>query len=116
MQHPFTCIVSGSTVSGKSIFMLKLIRHAQQVFTPPPERIIYRSGEYQKVFDSYPKVEFHDGLSDLNDFDDKIRTLLVLDDLMTSTYDMVVDLSRQISHHRNFSVVYLTDNIFDKNK
>ena len=35
---------------------------------------------------------------------------------MTSTDDRVVDLFTKISHHRNLSVVYLTQNIFYKNK
>ena len=61
-------------------------------------------------------VEFHDGLPDLIIFDGKSRTLLVLDDLMTSRDDRVVDLFTKISHHRNLSVVYLTQNIFYKNK
>ena len=52
MQHPFTCIVSGPTGSGKSVLTLKLIQHAQQVITPPPERIMYCYGEYQKVVDN----------------------------------------------------------------
>ena len=112
MQHLFTCIVSGPTGGGKSVFSLKLIRHAEQVITPPPERIIYCYGEYQKVFDNYFNVEFHDGLPDLYDFDGKSRTLLVLDDLMTSTDGRVVDLFTKISHHRSLSVVYLTQNTF----
>ena len=85
MQHPFTCIVSGSTGSGKSVFTLKLIEHAQQVITPPPERIMYCYGVYQKVFDNYSNVEVHDRLPDLITFDGKSRTLLVLEDLITST-------------------------------
>ena len=116
MQHPFTCIVSGPTGSGKTVFTLKLIEHAQQVIIPPPERIMYCYGEYQKVFDNYSNVEFHDGLPDLITFDGKSRNLLVLDDLMTGTDDRVVDLFTKISHHRNISVVYLTQNIFYKNK
>ena len=72
--------------------------------------------EYQQVFDTYPYAEFHDGLPDLNDFDGKSRTLLVLDGLMTSTDDKVVDLFTKISHHRRISVVYLTQNTFYKNK
>ena len=71
---------------------------------------MYCYGEYQKVFDNYSNVEFHDGFPDLITFDDKSRTLLVLDDLMTSTDDRVVDLFTKISHHRNLSVVYLTQN------
>ena len=108
MQHTFTCIVSGPTDSGKSVLTLKLIEHAQQVITPLPERIMYCYSEYQNVFDNYSNVELHDGLPDLITFDGKSRSLLVLDDLMTSTGDRVVDLFTKISHHRNISVVYLT--------
>ena len=77
---------------------------------------MYCYGEYQKVFDNYSMVEFHDWLPDLIIFDGKSRTLLVLDDLMTSTDDRVVDLFTKINQHRNLSVVYLTQNIFYKNK
>ena len=35
---------------------------------------------------------------------------------MTSTDDRVVDIFTKISHHRNLSVVYLTQKIFYKNK
>ena len=101
MQHPFTSIASGPTGSGKSVATLKLIEQAQQVI----ERIMYCYGEYQKVFDNYSNVEFHDGLPHLITFDGKSRTI---DDLMTSTDDRVLDLFTKISHHRNLSVVYLT--------
>ena len=39
-----------------------------------------------------------------------------MDDLMTSTDDRMVDIFTKISHHRNLSVVYLTQNLFYKNK
>ena len=116
MQHPFTCIVSGPTGSDKSVFTLKIIEHAEQVTTPPPERILHCYGECQKVFDNYSNVEFDDGLPYLITFYGKSRTLLVLDDLMTSTDDRVVDLFTKISHHRNLSVLYLTQNISTKTK
>ena len=75
---------------------------------------MYCYGKYQKVFDTYCNVEFHDGLPDLITSDGKSRTLLVLDDLMTSTDDRVVNLFTKISHHRNLFVVYLTQTIFYK--
>ena len=113
LAHPFTCIVSGSTASGKSVFTLKLIEHAREIISPPPERILFCYGEYQKIFDNYPGVDFHDGLPDLSFFDGKKRTLLVMmDDLMTGTDDRVVDIFTKISHHRNLSVVYLTQDLF----
>ena len=87
LAHPFTCIVSGPTGSGKSVFALKLIEHAQEIISPPPERSLFCYGEYEKIFDNYPKVEFHDELPEVSSFDGKKRTLLVMDDLMTSTDD-----------------------------
>ena len=39
-----------------------------------------------------------------------------MDDLMTITDDRVADIFTKISHHRNLSVVYLTRNLFNKNK
>ena len=39
-----------------------------------------------------------------------------MDDLMTSTDDRVVDIFAKLSHHRNLSVVYLTQDLLYKNK
>ena len=114
LAHPFTCIVSGPTCSGKPVFTLKLIEHPQEIISPPPERILICYGEYQKIFDNYSGVEFLDGLPDVSSFDGKKRTLLVMNDLMTSTDDRVVDIFTKISHHRNLSVVYLIQNLFYK--
>ena len=116
LAHQFTCIVSGPTGSGKSVFTLKLIEHAREIISPPPERILFCYGEHQKILYNYPGVDFHDGLPDLSSFDEKKRTLLVMDDLMISTDDRVVDIFTKISHHRNLSVVYLTQNLFYKNR
>ena len=41
-----------------SQFTLKPIRHAQQVITPPPEKIIYCYGEYQKYLTPIPSLNF----------------------------------------------------------
>ena len=116
LAQPFICIVSGPTGSGKSVFTLKLIEHVQEIISPPPERILCCYSEYQNIFDNYPGVEFHDGLPKVSSVDGKKRTLLVMDDLMTSTDDRVVDIFTKISHHRNLSVVFLTQNLFYKNK
>ena len=108
LAHSFTCIVSGPTGSSKSVFTLKLIEHARVIIRSPPERILYCYGEYQQIFDNYPGVEFHDGFPEVSSFDGKKPTLLVTDDLMTSTDDRVVDIFTKISHHIKLSVVYLT--------
>jgi len=42
--------------------------------------------------------------------------MIILDDLMSETNQLVANMFTKISHHRNVSVVYLTQNVFDKNK
>ena len=116
LAQPFTCIVSRPTGSGKSVFTLKLIEHAREVISPPSELMLYCYGEYHQIFDNYSGVQFHDGLPKVSSIDGKKRTLLVTDDLMTSADDRVVDMFTKMSHHRNISIVYLTQNLFYKNK
>ena len=53
-------------------------------------------------------------MPDLNDFDGKIRSLLVLDNLMTSTDDRLVDLFTKISRHRNLCSLPYTKYILQK--
>ena len=113
-KHPFTCIISGPSQSGKSVFTFRLISEATEQITPPPEKIMYCYGEYQPVFDEFPQVHFHEGLPDNSLFDGKERTLLILDDLMSEAGEGVSNIFTKLSHHRNVSVIFLTQNMFYK--
>ena len=115
-MHPFTAIIAGPSSSGKSMFCMRLIRNARECIAPPPERIVYCYSVYQTIFDQFPNVEFVEGLPDLNMFDGVKRTLLIIDDLMHETNDTVAKLFTRVSHHKNVSVVYLTQNLFNNNK
>jgi len=83
---------------------------------PPPRRVVYCYGEYQQLFSQYPRVTFHQGLPNLDDFDGREPTLLVIDDLMNETDGSVANLFTKGSHHRNISVVFLVQNLFHRNK
>ena len=115
---PFTAIVSGPTGCGKTAWVLRLIDNIREKIEPIPSRIWYCYGEFQTTFNSYPRIHFHEGLPDLSDtvFDGSKSTLLILDDLMSETNQLVANVFTKISHHRNVSVVYLTQNLFDRNK
>jgi hypothetical protein len=115
-KHPFTAIVAGPTGSGKTVFTFRLIKEARRMIVPPPEKIIYCYGEYQRVFDDHPYVTFNEGLPDLREFDGKIPTLLIIDDLMSETNDSVSNIFTKVSHHRNVSVIYLSQNLFYRSK
>jgi len=42
--------------------------------------------------------------------------MIVVDDHMSDVNQVVADIFKKISHHRNISILYLTQNLFDKNK
>jgi hypothetical protein len=115
-KHPFTCMVCGPTGSGKSVFIFKLINEVDEQIVPPPQKIVYCYGEYQPMFAEYPRVTFREGLPENTEFDGKLRTLLILDDLMTEAGIEVSNIFTKISHHRNISVIFLTQNLFYKSQ
>jgi len=42
--------------------------------------------------------------------------MLIIDDLMSKTNQLMADIFTKISHHRDISVVYMTQNVFNKIK
>lgn len=114
LQHPFTCTIAGPTQSGKTQFVVRLIKHANELITLPPENIVYCYGEFQPLFAKLPGVEFHEGLPEVERFDGRRRVLLIIDDLMNEADETVCKLFTKLSHHRNVSVVFLTQNLFHK--
>jgi hypothetical protein len=114
LQHPFTCMVCGPTQCGKTQFVIKLIKNSSFI-NPPPERIIWCYGCYQREFDRLSRVEFVEGIPDESLLDGK-RTLIIIDDLMSETDDRVTKLFTRGSHHKNASVVYVSQNLYHKGK
>ena len=59
-QHPFTMIVAGPTMSGKSTWMKQLL--LSDLITPPPNRIIWLYKRWQPLYDELkdrvPHLEF----------------------------------------------------------
>jgi GTPase SAR1 family protein len=116
LVHPFTAIICGPSGSGKTIFTFKLIKEASKMIYPPPEKIVYCYGEFLPIFNEYPEVTFSEGLPDIGQFDGSQRTLLIIDDLLSETNDLVSNLFTKVSHHRSVSIVYLSQNLFYRSK
>ena len=69
------------------------------------------------MFNLYPHIEFHEGLPNLNEFlGNNESILLVLDDMMSETNVEISNLFTKYGHHRNLSLVFLTQNLFYKDK
>ncbi|CAG2234492.1 unnamed protein product [Mytilus edulis] len=123
-QSPCTFMISGATQSGKTTFVMKLLKHASAMFKTPPVQTVYCYTEFQPVFDqaekTIPNFILHEGFptrSDLMEWTNPDKhTLLVLDDMMRliSKSDEALHLATALSHHRNCSVIFITQNLFEK--
>lgn len=107
-------IIAGPSRAGKSNFVARLLQHAQTMIDPPPEKIYYCYSEYQPLFDTMSGVNFHQGLLDVEEIDPSVRNLVVIDDLMQEVDESVEKIFTRNSHHRNLSVIFLTQNLYQK--
>ena len=86
--------------------------------------MLYCYGVYQPLFDTMekevPNLTFLQGLPTQADIEDLTQDgqhhLIILDDLMAevAASKTMQDLFCQFCHHHNVSVIYLTQNMFDK--
>ena len=117
-HHPSTYMVVGPSQSGKSRFVVKLIRSAQSMIDPPPERVIWCYGSHQTdlIHELRSLLEFVEFIPNVDELLDGRKTLLIIDDLMTETDGRVTNLFTKGSHHKNVSVVYISQNLYNKGK
>ena len=114
--------VSGPTGSGKTHICKQLLESASKIIEPPPVECIYNYGVWQNLFDQFDcdiPIKFIEGMSKIEDLpkDGKHR-LWILDDLMedAGNSEEIANVFTKFSHHLNFSVVLLSQNLFNKGR
>ena len=121
--HPSSVVIAGPSRSGKTVFLRKLIQ--EKMLSPMPTRIVIVYGEWQGEYDrikaAQPTTEFVPGPlpPDLYEkFDPREKNLLILDDQMSDAgkSDQLEKYFVQGSHHRNLTIIFVVQNIFEKAK
>ena len=114
--HPFTSVIAGPTGCGKTQWVKRFVNHLEYLVDPSPTRVIWSYGEWQSAYQSLPPyVELMEGLPSLP-LQSVEPLLLIIDDQMHDVNPDVTRLFTKGSHHRNISVIYIVQNLFDKNK
>jgi len=122
-KHPFTCIVSGPSGSGKSSFTLRLVQHLDSLYTEPnfSGGIIWcyseKSAVPRETTSLHKNVNFHEGVPQKFGNDHGRPCLIILDNLLNEVYSKdVCDLFTKGSRHRNISVILITQNLFHQGR
>lgn len=114
-KTPTTITISGCTGCGKTTLVKRMLS-CPELFSTPPDRIIYCYGVWQKSFRSFPEnVEFRKGL-DIADLNEEQHTLMVFDDLMreiTKSKDAEWIFTGG-SHHQNITPIVLLQNLYPR--
>ena len=113
-KHSFTCLISGPTQSGKTVFVQTLLQN-RHLFDTEFDEVLWHYGVWQSAYDKMAGVRFVEGLPRIEDFDGKPK-LVIIDDLMHESNDDVGKIFTKYSHHKNISVIYITQNLFHRNK
>lgn len=128
-KTPFNCIISGSSKTGKTTFVYNLLTVRNTIFTKNPDNVIlffkheqdiYKQMLELKLVDEVISIDegftFDNIIAKVNPYKDKNGSLLIIDDAMTDIGNDFEQLFTNLSHHQNCSVIFLTQNLFYRDK
>jgi hypothetical protein len=121
---PSKWLICGPSGSGKSLFLLKLLKYQKDLFNCKFEKIVYFYGLTEPdiniaTLDNIEKVPGSSISEDfLNDFDPRLKNAIILDDLMNEigNQTLIANLFTKVSRHRNITVFLILQNLFPKGK
>jgi hypothetical protein len=118
LSAPFNMMVSGPTCCGKSSFVSSLLRSDK--IQPKPNRIVFMYGEWQPGYDALRQNI--DGIEFLAGWHPEVyeslipqqNNLIIMDDIISrcKSDSTLGELFTRGSHHRNVSVILITQNYF----
>jgi len=111
---------------GKTELTKQLLKHADDMFKVPPSKIYFCYSMWQNIYSEMQNevnnIQFYQGFPSMDDLNDwgteEGHKILVLDDLMIKGVDSeeLIHMMCVGSHHFNFTVIFLLQNVFQKGK
>lgn len=120
LKHPFTMILSGPSGCGKTTFVCNLLKNLK-VINRKINKIIWCNSEVNAIpsqVKNIPNIEFLNNIPENFNNDGDKPMLVILDDMMSdvNSSKKVCELFTRGSHHRNISVISISQNIFHQGK
>lgn len=97
-KHPFTAILSGPTMSGKSTFIKNFLLNLNEMVDTDIPDIMYCAPSISQMDLSQlgKNVRYYEGIPETEMFTDQKPRLVILDDMMREADDRVVDIFTKV--------------------
>jgi len=119
-MHPFSCILSEPSGCAKTSFVKRFLQNFHHLCTEPifAGGIVWCYGEKSAVASSLPTyVTFNKGVPENFGSANGEPSRMILEDPLTDVYSkQVCELFTLGSHHRNISVILITQNLFHQGR
>lgn len=126
LHCPSTCLISGPSQSGKTVFVCKLLEEAEKLLENPAclQNVLFYYGHWQPIYDKLAKKGVHffnhsptkEEIKSLTEpFADSGGSLVIIDDFMQQIDADISYMFTVLSHHCNITLFLLSQNLFPKN-
>ena len=125
-ESPTSIFIAAPSGAGKTFLTQQILKHADGMFKVPPSKIYFCYTMWQNIYtemqNEIKNIEFYQGLPSMEELNDwgveDGHKILVLDDLMMKGVDSeeLIHMMCVGSHHSNFTVMFLLQNVFQKGK
>ena len=126
-RHPFTCICSGPTGSGKTILIRRLLNNWKNTILIEKNsleeklNVFWVYGQFQELYNyklENVEITYSSFLPSSSELKNDNIDLVIVDDLMDemSNNERMSKLFTKESHHLNLSVIFVVQNFFHQSK
>lgn len=122
-KHPFTCLVSGPSSSGKTILVRRILKHYKLLvynLNEPILKVLWCYGELNPLLNvpisNNVVLHLHEGIPSSDIIEEFKSNLIVFDDLLNDVTknNQIENLFVKKSHHLGISVILIVQNFFSK--